>query len=314
MPNAFIKANRVVNTMLGVLSRDLTLPQLVWKDAFGDFAGALNDTISIRVPAYGATSHTRGLRAETAITVDRLEETKVDVTLDTDVYKAVGVSLGELTLDVSNFEQQVAVPVTAAVARGVEDALSTTLDGAAYNTDLALNEADPYLSLVDARIALNKANVPAEGRSLAVGSDVEAAILKSDRLSKFDNSGSDTALRENTIGRIAGFTAVSVPGLDPSTAIAFHRTAFVLTMRAPTVPQGAVTGASRSFQGVAMTAIQDYDFINTVDRFAAHVFIGTDVVKDRGAFDSAGRFVPTATQAGGSELVVRAVRLSLDES
>ncbi len=314
MPNAFIKAERVVNTMLGVLSRDLTVPQLVWRDAFGDFAGAKSDTISIRVPAYASAAHTRGLRAETAITVDRLEETKVDVTLDTDIYKAVGVSLGELTLDVSNFEQQIAVPVASSVARGVEDTLVATMDGATYNTDLALDEADPYKTFVDARIALNKANVPAEGRSMVVGSDVESAILKSDRLSKFDQSGSDTALRENTIGRMAGFTVVSVPGLDPATAIAFHRTAFVLTTRAPQVPQGAVTGASRSFQGISMTAIQDYDFINTVDRFAAHVYVGTEAVIDRGTFDANGRFVPTSTQAGGADVFIRAVRLSLDES
>ena len=316
--NTYVKAARIVNTMVGVLSRDLTVPQLVWKDGFGDFAGALDDTITLRVPAYATAARTRNLRAgvDSPLVVDKLEETKVAVTLDTDIYKAHGVTLGELTLDVSDFEQQIAVPTASSVARGVEDAIVAEMNGATYHTDLALDEADPYLSLVDARLALNKANVPAEGRALVVGSDVEGAILKSDRLSKFDQSGSDSALRENTIGRMAGFTVVSVPGLDPGVAIAFHRTAFALAMRAPQVPQGAVTGASRSFQGVAMTAIQDYDFINTTDRFAAHVFVGTNIVRDHGTFDSHGRFVPAATDdAGTGDLeFVRAVRLSLDES
>lgn len=316
--NTYIKAPRIVNTMVGVLARDLTVPQLVWRDAFGDFAGALDDTISLRVPAYATAARTRALRAgsDSPIVVDKLEETKVDVTLDTDIYKAHGVTLGELTLDVSNFEQQIAVPTASSVARGVEDALVAEMNGATYNTDLALDEADPWKTLVKARLALDKANVPREGRSLVVGSDVEEAILVSDRLSKFDQSGSDTALRENTIGRLAGFTVVSVPGLDPDVAIAFHRTAFVLTMRAPQVPQGAVTGASRSYQGIAMTAIQDYDFINTTDRFAAHVYVGTEIVQDHGTFDADGRFVPASTDdAGTADLkFVRAVRMSLDES
>lgn len=309
MANAFIKAERIVNTMLGVLERELVLPRLVWRDAGGDFAGAKNDTITIRLPAY-TIARTRTLRAGTPITVDELDETSVDVTLDTDIYKAIGVSLEELTLDVENFERQVAVPATNAVARKVEDVLAVEMSGATYEVELPITEADPYLDLVDARIALNDASVPMGGRFLAVGSAVEAAILKSDRLSKFDQSGSDSALREATIGRIAGFTAVSVPGLDPDVAIAAHQTAFVLSLKAPTVPQGAVTGASRSANGVAMTAIQDYDFINTKDRFAAHVFAGTGVVEDKGTIDANGKFQPTE-DGDDPAILVRAVKLEL---
>lgn len=307
MANTFIKSERIVSTMLGVLSREVVLPQLVWRDAGGDFRGAKNDTVSIRLPAY-TNANTRTLRAGTPITVEELDETKVDVTLDTDVYKAIGVSLEELTLDVENFERQVAVPATESVARGIEDALATEMNGATYQSNIEIDVADPYLALIDARIALNKANVPPGGRFLAVGSDIEAAILKSDRLSKFDQSGSDTALREASIGRIAGFTAVSVPGLEPDIAVAAHQTAFVLSTRAPSVPQGAVTGATRSALGFSMTAIQDYDFINTSDRFAAHVFMGTNTVMDRGTLDTDGRFVPSA-DGTATPILVRAVKL-----
>jgi hypothetical protein len=101
---------------------------------------------------------------------------------------------------------------------------------------VTLDEDDPYLGLVDARIALNLASVPASQRFLAVGANVEAAILKSDRLSKFDTSGSSEALREAIIGRIAGFTAVTAIGLDPDIAIAAHRTAFPLALVRPTCP------------------------------------------------------------------------------
>ena len=85
MANSFIKAEQIVRTALGLLEREIVLPRLVWLNAAGDFKGAKNDTISIRLPAY-TTARTRALRGGRPITMDELEETKVDVTLDTDVY------------------------------------------------------------------------------------------------------------------------------------------------------------------------------------------------------------------------------------
>src|SRR5690606_34951668 len=43
-----IKPEVVVSAALGILSREVVLPALVWRDAGGDFAGAKDDTISIR--------------------------------------------------------------------------------------------------------------------------------------------------------------------------------------------------------------------------------------------------------------------------
>lgn len=312
MANEFIKAEKVVSAALGVLEREIVLPGLVWRDAGGDFKGVKNDTISLRVPAY-TTARTRTLRAGTPVTIDDLDETKVDVTLDTDVYKAIGISDEEMTLDITDFGLQVLNPAMGAVARKVEDTLASELEGADYEVEIDLDEDDPYLGLVDARIALNKASVPAGNRFLAVGSSVEAAILKSDRLSKFDQSGSDSALREAMIGRIAGFTAVSVPGLDPDMAVAAHKTAFVLSMQAPVVPQGATWGATQTFNGFAMRALKDYDFTNTRDRLLTDVFVGTNTVKDAGTFDGSGRFLPSV-DGEDAPILVRAVSLTLSGS
>jgi hypothetical protein len=121
-----------------------------------------------------------------------------------------------MTLDIVDFGEQVTAPAMSSVVRKVDDAIGTRWPTADTEVDVDLDEDDPYLGLVDARIALNNANVPASQRFLAVGSSVEAAILKSDRLSKFDQSGSSDALREAIIGRIAGFTAVSAIGSTPT--------------------------------------------------------------------------------------------------
>lgn len=307
--STFIKATKVVRTALGLLEREITLPALVWRDAGGSFIGVAGDTISIRLPAY-ATSRKRTLRAGTPITTDGLTETKVDVTLDTDVYRAISISDEQMTLDILDFGTQVLMPTVQAVARGCEDELSDEMTGADYEVEIDTPESDPYLGLVDARVALNNAFVPAGDRFLAVGSNVEAALLKSPRLSNYINAGDSTALREATIGRIAGFTAVSNPKLDPDVAIAAHRTAFVLSMQAPMVPSGVTWGASEAFAGLSMRVIRDYDFANTSDRLLADVFVGTNIVEDRGTFDSDGKFIPSV-DGTDDPIFIRAVKCNL---
>jgi hypothetical protein len=311
-----IRAEVVIAQMLGVLERDTVLANLVYRGIPDDsFKGAKNDTVSLRVPAY-TTARTRVLRGGQPIVIDDLDETKVDVTLDTHVYKAIGVSDEEMTLDITNFGEQVTAPAMGSVVRKVDDAIATEMADAAPEVDLALDEDDPYLGLVDARIALNNANVPPSQRFLAVGSSIEAAILKSDRLSKFDQSGSSEAMREAIIGRIAGFTAVSVPGLDPEIAIAAHRTAFILSLVAPIVPQGASWGERRTYRGMSLRVLRDYDPAGTngpIDRLLTDTFMGTGVTLDRGTIDGDGKFQPTV-DGDDEPILIRAVKLTLGGS
>jgi hypothetical protein len=310
--NVFIKSQKVVNTMLGLLEREITLPQLVWRDAGGSFVGTANDTISIRVPAY-INARTRVLRGGRPITMDSVAETKVDVTLDTDVYKAIEITDEELTLDIVSFGDQILMPAVRSVARGVEDHLADTMIDATYETTVDLTESDPYLGIVDARIALNDAFVPASNRFLVVGSNVEAALLKSDRLSNYINAGDNTALRAAVIGSIAGFLVMPNPKIDPDTAIAAHQTAFVLSMQAPIVPAGVTWGSSASYAGLAMRVIRDYDFLNVQDRLLADVFVGSESIKDRGTFGSDGKFIPSE-DGEDDPILVRAVKLELTGS
>lgn len=313
MANAFLKAEQIVSAAIGLLERAVVLPSLVWRDAGGSFQGAKNDTISIRLPAY-ANSRKRTLRTG-SYTLDELNEHKVDVTLDSDIYKAVGITDEELTLDIFNFGAQVLQPVVSSVARGMEDELADTITGATYEVELEIDGTDPYLTLVDARKALNDANVPFGERSFICGSSVEAALLKSEHLAQFQMSGDSSAFRDAVIGRIAGFTAISVPDLPPDEAYAFHRTAFVLSTQAPVVPAGVAFGSSAAFAGMAMRVIRDYDFDNVRDRLLVNSYMGSNTVADAGEIDSAtGKFIPAEDPdaSGVQEIIVRAVKLTLE--
>ena len=287
MASTFIKANRIASAALGLLEREIVLPGLVWRDAGGDFRGAGGDTISIKVPArtQARTRALRGVRPTASegngiITMDELTETKVDVTLDTAVYSAIPVTDEELTLDLVSFADQILEPQVRAVAEGVENAVAAEMTGATYATSLTFDATDPYKTLVDAYVALNKANIPRTERAVVAGADVEAHILKSDHLSRVDQSGSDAALRRAEIGRMAGFPIYFSNALPSNTAFAFHRTAYVLGMRAPVKPDGVPFGASQSAYGLAMRWIRDYDFRNVLDRSLVDTYIGTNIVAD----------------------------------
>jgi len=310
-----IKPEVVVSAALGILSREVVLPALVWRDAGGDFAGAKNDTISIRLPAY-FTARTRELRSGDARTKDSLVERKVDVTLDTDVYADVPITDEELTLDISNFGEQVLNPVLGGVVRALEDELIATMQGATYEREIEFDADDPQATLLRARRLLNDANVPQANRTLAVGSAIEEALLASAQNRDVSQSGSDSALRDAVIDRRAGFTIVSVPGLDPYEAYAFHRTAFVMSSRAPVVPQGAPWGATMSSGGFAIRVVRVFDPNEVEDRLVVDSWVGTNVVLDAGTIGSDGKFVPATSPASdGSDLLfVRAVKITADAS
>jgi hypothetical protein len=317
--NSFIKAEQVIAQMLGVLERETVLASLVWRDPVPTFRGAKNDTVSIRLPAY-TSARTRQMRSNTALTIDELDETKVDVSLDTHVYKAIGVTDEEMTLDIVDFGQQITAPAMNAVVRKVDDALATEMAGADYEVEEPLDEDDPYLGILAAKLDLDRANVPFGQRFLAVGSNVEQALLASDRLTRFDSTGdgANSALREAQIGKIASFTAVSVPGLDPDVAVAAHRTAFVLCLVAPVVPTGASWGETRTHKGMSLRVLRDYDPTPAAggppkDRLLTDTFMGTGVTADRGELDADGRFVPTE-DGTDDPIVIRAVKLTLGGS
>jgi len=311
MANAFIKATKVVNTALGVLMRETVLPNLVWRDAAGDFAGVKDDTITIRIPAF-TNSRKRTLRAAGPITIDEVSETSVDVKLDTDIYKGVGVTDENLTLDITDFGAQILNPILQSIVMGIEDELADTIASAEYALTATFSEAAPLASVLTARRKLNDCNVPKAGRALVVGSEIEQIILEDLASRPVAAPAEQNALTDATIStNYGGFRVVQANGIAPDECYAIHRTAFVLSSRAPVVPDGASWGASQSAGGFAIRVIKDYDPLNLKDRCIGNSWIGCDVVKDDGDLNDDGQFVPEDGSGSGSPILVRAVKLTL---
>lgn len=290
MTNTFIKPEVVIATSLGLLQREITLPATVWLNGLGDFAGAKDDTISIRVPGK-IDAKRRSLRAtgdDRNIVMGSIAETKVDVTLTDDVYTAVPITDEELSLDIKDFGAQILQPQMQGVAIDLEDGLVETMADADYsfvdengNTGtVIIDSTKTYDSFVDARKVLNDRNVPFTNRYAVVGSGIEAAILKDPNFAQADRSGDSSALRDAVIGRIAGFSVMVSNALEPDEGYVYHKTAFAMVTRAPLVPQGATAGASSAFAGLSLRWLRDYDFITTTDRSLVDAYVGYKAVTE----------------------------------
>lgn len=305
MSIAILKPTKIVNTALGLLARELTIPQLVWRDPVGDFAGAFNDTISIRLPAY-LTANSRALRSGTTRQQSALAERKVDLTLDTDLYIDVPISDEALSLDIADFGMQVLNPVIEAIGRGIEDKLVSVISAATYENVISFDHStdSAYSDVaVAARILLNQARVPAAGRSIVCGSQMEKAFLNDPEFIRADHVGAsaEQTVREALIGRVAGFSVYTSPGIASAEAYAFHQTAYALSNRAPVVPAGAPYGAMETYQGLALRVVRVLDSDTITDKLATDSWLGAAVVTDEGHYDAdpatGGRFLPVADPA-----------------
>lgn len=288
MPNTFLKPQVIAATALGLLQREIVLPGLISTLPGQVFQGALNDTVTVRVPGT-LTARRRAVRNGGNITLDTVAETSIAVTLDTDHYSGVPVTDAELTLDIANFGVQILQPQVRAVAEDLENKLATTMAGGSYATGntIAWTPADPYGALVKARQVLNAQNVPLTDRFVVVGSQVEADILNSTDFKQGGRSGEgvfqgQSALADAEVGRLAGFPVLVSNALDPKAAFAFHRSAYVGAFLAPAQPAGAAFGATAVApgSGVALRWLRDYDFTSTTDRSLVDVYSGMGTVAD----------------------------------
>jgi len=285
--NTFLKSETIARTALGLLQREIVLPRLVWGYGAADFRGAKDDTVTLRLPAVLSARDYEWRTRGSAIVIDDLTEVGVDVTLDTHPYSAVAITDEQLTLDIVSFGEQVLMPQVRAVAERLENLIATTIEGATVPAASALTHTigtdDAYVTALAARTQLNLNNVPMSERVLLLGANLEADFLGSERLSDVDRSGSDSALRDASIGRVAGFTVVTSNAIDPDAGYAFHRTAVAFGNVAPVVPDGVNAGASETYAGLAMRWIRDYDPNYLRDRSVVSSFAGAASVEDDGS-------------------------------
>lgn len=274
---ALVTAKQVSEVAIPLLRRALVLPMTVARVAGTEFSGDNGDTVVVRVPQPGDARKqvTRGAD----ITFDDINETAVDLKVF-HLYHAKLISDEERTLDIINFASQITAIQVAAVAEGAEDELAGEFDAVTADetgvdgSDAAVLKA----AILEARQSLSDGNVPASDRYMAVGTSVASKILSIPDFTRVDSTGDDDALRNAVIGRLFGFTFVESNAIDTNSAVAYHRTGFVMANRAPLAPTGAADAATVSDSGLAMRQVFQYQPDKLSDASVLSTFAGAKLV------------------------------------
>lgn len=313
MAHTIVKPQKLAATAIGLLDREVVVPQLFVKRGVEDFKGSLNDTLNAKVPGVlpGRTYAWRNDRS-TPITFDEYAERTVSVTFGGHAYSAVHLTDEQNDFDLQGDFGTLLDAQTRAVGRQLEMGAVEALEDAPYEVTIGGAEADPSAAFVEARRVLNRFNVPTAGRYLLLGSDFDA-VLQNDPdfnvASTVGDANADSALKDATIGRWKGFNIITSNEVDAATAYAFVPSAFIFLSAAPSVQAGNTFGANASFNNIAMRWVRDYDPAYLRDRSVVSTYYGFDEVTDVVRYwdaDTGQEKVST------EEYFVRGVKLTLD--
>lgn len=276
MANTFYTPEQAAKVAVALGTEEAYLSALISRnfqnDLFG--GGGRGRTVNIKVPT-ALIGRSRGIDDVTnKIVLDSITEEVESVTLGRHAYSAVGLSEGDLTLDLTNFSAQVLKPQMEAVVWDIEDEVRLALQGIPMNYTIGYDAAAPSKTFTAIRKHLRDNGVPTSNLVTVVGTQVYADLLDAKEITDASQSGSTEALREGNVGKVRGFTVVEHADLEETEIVAFHRDAFTLAVRAPVVPQGAAFGASVSEKGFNLRYLRDYAADVTQDRSIVSTFVG----------------------------------------
>lgn len=279
MANILWTPDQAARSTLAALRWLTTIPRTVRQDFSGEFVAGRGQTINVRKPVSAGVAHTYTpveRAARTAITFNELTETWVPVVMDTQVYNAIRLPDDFATFNLESLERQVLVPQAESVVDELTAPLIDEMEAvaSAAGLEIALNGLNALAVVTKARRVLNARKVPFADRFLAVGSGVAELLLGLDQLTKVNESGSDGALREGTIGRLRGFTVIEDPALTDDFGVAYHRDAFALVTRPSRQPEGAAKSATVAQDGFALRWIQHYNPAQLEDQSVVDTFVG----------------------------------------
>ncbi|MGW2478590.1 hypothetical protein ACWCWQ_01970 [Streptomyces sp. NPDC001571] len=322
--NAIYEAEKLSAVALANIEQSVVLAGTVQKHPSADFDGAKGHVVNVRRPAMlngfdedidagkGKIGSSDDEYTARHIKSEALNETVIGVKLDRHVYSAVDLSDAEMSLSVSNFATQVAMPQTEAIVNKLEfmvanllstgknDAGSATLwtneNSSTVEIDLADHEkAGKAVRFAIAQLAtqLTQKNIPTSGRFLVMGAQAAGLLLADPNLSQVQAAGEASALRDATITRLHGFTIVQDNRIGEFDIYAYHPTAIQLVTRAPAVPAGGVAaGSSAADGGYAIRWIRDYNSMTASERSFLSSYAGVTFVTDR-TRDKQGKVVET---------------------
>jgi hypothetical protein len=277
MTNTLVTQAEVSGVAVELLKRSLTLGPTVIRVPGEEYSGTSGGTVSIRVRAVGS-ARVQSTPSAT-ITVDDITETPVSVTV-AHIYKAARIAQSDLALGIKDYAIQVVEPCVESVARAIEGRLATAMNAITPGSEFAetASAADTKARIQAAMRALDEADVPQDGRYLAVSPEVRVRLLDADTgFVKASDVGSADTIKRGVFGDIYGMTVVVSNSLTTGSAIAYHKSGFALgTFPAP---EGASAESAIVNNGTyALRTIRQWSPTTLSDEQVVSVFAGAAVV------------------------------------
>lgn len=200
MANTFLSANHIARKALPILINNLVFQRLVYTDYSNDYTKQ-GDTIQVRKPAaftaqeFGTSVSSYQDATETAVLVqmDKLKSVDVKVTAK------------ELTLSLENFTEQITRPAMEALAQDVDSELADLYKEVPYFFGTAAVTPATLSNFAGCRRVMNVNKAMVIDRRVVMDPYAEEQLGQLDSLVAADKSGTTTALRQGSLGRILGF-------------------------------------------------------------------------------------------------------------
>lgn len=301
---SFVTAKLIASKALPLLKDKIALLPKVNRDYDSTYKKA-GDTIQVIKPA--RTSTVDGASSISG-QYKEINESAVDVTLDTVRTVPFQVTSKQMALNVDDFTRQVIEPAVTAIAEYVNESIAQKYVDIPYYVGTSGDTPSTLVDIANIRKELNKNRCPNDMRSFVMDFDAEAKFIALDSLAEVDKAGTNSALRNAAIGRVYGMDLLADSGIQTHVAGGYTALADV-TITAGASGASSVTLTSAAGDSTAklvkgdIFSIDDYQFVVTADTDAAVAGVVTASIYPAlpnafGDFTSASVAFPDKTAGG----------------
>jgi len=270
MTNSFVTAKLIAERALPILKDHIKFLPLVNRGFDSTYRKA-GDTIQVIKPArYSTADGSSSIAAK----YNDIDETGIEVQLDTQRAVPFNLSSKELALNADDLTRQVITPAAIALSEYVNAAIAAKYVDIPFYVGTSGTTPSGLEDLAEINKMLNKNRAPREGRAFLMDWDAEAKFLQLDTLAEVDKAGTNTALRNAALGRVYGMLLAGDADIKTHTAGGYT------DLNDVTITSGgagettieltseAITSTDRVLKG-DIFKIDNYQFVATEDSSSA---------------------------------------------
>lgn len=212
--NEFITVKEIARQVLPRLIENLVFPNLIHKDFSEEYVNGKGATIQVKKPVVLKADE---FNEEEGVQTQGVKEESVDVTLDK--LATVDVEFGALqrATNVDDLNRLFLEPAAVALAEKINSDGLFLYKDIPYAVGTAGKTPSTLTDLASVRKELNTNKVPVSGRVAVWDPEADANFTTIDAIVNAEKSGSTSALREGSIGRVFGLDNYMAQGVKHHT-------------------------------------------------------------------------------------------------